>query len=119
MLPLAREISDFNFFIGRTYCAAFSGFYGKQTSEIKAKPGTIWSMMSSTDSGLKMSIGLNKAIRSERFQTMQDEDLSRVNLINVHANVCLCREKLQYSSKHQLGMLIELCIRLKKLFALC
>lgn len=57
------------FFIGRSYCAAFPGFYGKQASEIKAKPGTIWSMMSSTDSGLKISIGLNKAIRSECFQS--------------------------------------------------
>lgn len=69
LLPSAREISDFNFFIGRSYCAAFPGFYGKQASEIKAKPGTIWSMMSSTDSGLKMSVGLNKAIRSERLQS--------------------------------------------------
>lgn len=57
------------FFIGRSYCTAFPGFYGKQASEIKAKPGTIWSTMSSTDSGLKMSIGLNKVIRSERFQS--------------------------------------------------
>lgn len=69
LLPLAREISACNFFIGRSYCTAFPGFYGKQASEIKAKPGTIWSMMSSTDSGLKMSIGLNKVIRSERFQS--------------------------------------------------
>lgn len=71
LLPLATEILDFNlfFFMGRSYCAAFPGFYSKQASEIKAKPGTIWSMMSSTESGLKMSLGPNKAIRSECFQS--------------------------------------------------
>lgn len=109
------------FLIGRSYCAAFPGFCGKQASEIKAKPGTIWSMMSSTDSGFKMSIELNnKAVGSECFQNIQNQDLSRANLINVHANVCLCKqENSEYSSKHQLCLLFNLSIQLKKLFALC
>lgn len=75
------------FLIGRSYCAAFPGFYGKQASEIKAKPGTIWSMMSSTDSGLKMSIGLNKAIGSEHFQSYTEP---RSLTSKFHQCTCKC-----------------------------
>lgn len=69
MLPLARETSAFNFLLEEVTVVPFPGFYGKQASEIKAKPGTIWSMMSPADSGLKMSIRLNNVIRFEHFQS--------------------------------------------------
>lgn len=120
LLPLAREISDFNFFIGRSYCAAFPGFYGKQASEIKAKPGTIWSMMSSTERGLKMSVGLNKAIRSECFQSYTGP-----RSLTSKFNQCRCKCLLLQAG--EAGIFFQAPVMhahqvmysAKKLFALC